>query len=494
MNTAPASTPSDARLAAMSAAPIDLLVVGGGIVGAAVARDAARRGLRTALVEQADFAFGTSSRSTRLLHGGLRYLAQGRIGLVRQASLEKRRLHAIAPHLAVPLAFIFPSYRGSGWPLWMLRIGVRVYDLLCNNRNLGRSGTYDRAALGALLPGLRADGLAGAARYFDALTNDARLVLDTLRSAEHAGALLANYTRFIGAERAGAHWRATLQGTDADAPAPHAVEARAIVNATGPWSDRVPRSAVRLRLTKGIHLVLDRSRLPVPDAVVLTEGRRLLFAIPWGERIILGTTDTDYADDPATPTCADADVDYLLALANETFPAAKLCRADIIRSWAGLRPLVADKDGNPSDISRSHDILHPEPGWWDIAGGKLTTCRLMAEQAVDAVVAELRLAARACDTADHALLPDGPPPTGGVLPPPFSEEVVRHCCRHEWARHLDDVMIRRTSWHYYHRDAAELARRALGWMADELGWDDARSAREWSRYLAAADPQFPLTP
>lgn len=496
MDAAPDRSPLAATRQALTRAPLDLLVIGGGIVGAAIARDAARRGLRTGLVEQADFAFGTSSRSSRLLHGGLRYLAQGRLGLVRQASLEKRRLHAIAPHLAEPLAFIFPSYRGTGWPLWMLRIGVRVYDLLCNNRNLGRSGAYDRATLLARVPGLRQESLAGAARYYDALTNDARLVLDTLRSAEDAGALLANYTRFTRAGRSGAHWHAELTGTDTDdAPAATTtIATRAIVNATGPWSDRVEHSAVRLRLTKGIHLVLERSRLPVPDAVVLTEGRRLLFVIPWGERVILGTTDTDYDGDPAAPVCEPGDVDYLLGLANETFPAAKLGRADVIRSWAGLRPLVADADGNPSDISRSHEILHPEPGWWDITGGKLTTCRLMAEQAVDAVVAELGLAARPCDTAAVPLLPGGPPPTGGVLPPPFSEEVVRHCCRHEWARHLDDVMIRRTSWHYYHRDAGALARRALGWMADELGWDAARADREWSRYLAAGDPQFPLTP
>lgn len=477
----------------MASALLDLLVIGGGIVGASVARDAARRGLRVGLVEQADFAFGTSSRSSRLLHGGLRYLSQGRLGLVREASIEKRRLHAIAPHLAEPLAFLFPSYRGSGWPLWQLRLGVRLYDLLCNNRNLGRSSGHDRADLVARVPGLRQEKLAGAVRYFDALTNDARLVIDTLRSAEDAGALLANYTRFVAAERAKALWRVTVQETNDGPTRPVVLATRAVVNATGPWSDRVPRSAVRLRLTKGIHLVLDRSRLPVPDAVVLTEGRRLLFAIPWGERVILGTTDTDYEGDPAGATCEAADVDYLLTQANDAFPAAQLRRTDVIRSWVGLRPLVADPAGHPSDISRSHDILHPEPGWWDIAGGKLTTCRLMAEQAVDAVIEELRLEARACDTADVPLLWSGQPPTGGVLPPPVNGTVVRHSCRCEWASHLDDVMMRRTSWHYYHRDAGHIARRVLAWMTDEFGWDENRATQEWRRYLAAGDPQFPVT-
>jgi len=347
-----------AAIRRMQTSPLDLLVVGGGIVGAAVARDPAQRGLRVGLVDQADFAFGTSSRSSRLLHGGLRYLSQGRIGLVREASLEKRRLHEIAPHLAEPLAFIFPTYRGSGWPLWQLHIGVRLYDLLCNNRNLGRSSMLGREALLACVPGLRTEKLAGAVRCFDALTNDARLVVDTLRSAEDAGALLANHTRFLRADRAGAGWKAWLQP---EGPGDEiGVEARGIINATGPWSDRVQHSAVRLRLTKGIHLVLDRSRLPVTDAVVLTEGKRLLSVIPWGERPILGTTDTDYAGDPAHPTCDDRDVDYLLATANEAFPRAGLIRQDVIRSWVGLRPLVANENGDPSDISRSHEILHPD--------------------------------------------------------------------------------------------------------------------------------------
>ncbi|MDI1248024.1 MAG: glycerol-3-phosphate dehydrogenase/oxidase [Lacunisphaera sp.] len=482
------------KIPALAAAPLDLLVIGGGIVGASIARDAARRGLRVGLVEQADFAFGTSSRSSRLLHGGLRYLSQGRVGLVREASIEKRRLHEIAPHLAEPLAFIFPTYRGSGWPLWQLRIGVRVYDLLCNNRNLGRSGALDRDALIARVPGLRTEKLAGGVRYFDALTNDARLVLDTLRSAEVAGALLASYTKFVRAESTGGDWRVEVQDTGVPTAAASPLVARAIVNATGPWSDRVPRSAVRLRLTKGIHLVLDRARLPVPDAVVLTEGRRLLFVIPWGERVILGTTDTDYDGDPAAPTCDTTDVDYLLANANDAFPLAHLRREDVIRSWVGLRPLVADQQGNPSDISRSHEIHQSEPRWWDVVGGKLTTCRLMAEQTVDAVVRELGFSALSPDTASVPLLPAGAPPTGGVLPPPVTEDVVRHCCRHEWATHLDDVMIRRTSWHYYHRDAGPIARRVLEWMARECDWDDARAACEWRRYVDATDPQFPLTP
>ena len=369
--------------------PLDLLVIGGGIVGAGIARDAAMRGLRTGLAEQHDFAFGTSSRSSRLLHGGVRYLAQGRLGLVRQASVEKRILHHIAPHLTQPLAFVFPSYRGSDWPFWQLRIGVKIYDLLCGGKNFGSSASLDRQSLLAWAPRLNPDQLAGAVRYFDALTNDARLVLDTLRSAAHHGALLANYLRFKDARREGGSWICEVE--DLLTHQPHTIRARAIVNATGPWAARLPHSRVRLRLTKGIHLVIERGRLPVPDAVVMTAENRILFAIPWGERVILGTTDTDYTGDIEAVRTEREDVEYLLGIANNLFPDVALSQRDVISTWAGLRPLVATgKTGSPSDLSRSHQITNPEPGWWDVAGGKLTTYRLMAEETVDEMAKWLR--------------------------------------------------------------------------------------------------------
>src|SRR5688572_7591345 len=188
-------------LRALAADRRDLLVIGGGIVGAGVARDAALRGMKVGLVDANDFAFGTSSRSSRLLHGGIRYLAQGRIGLVREASVEKRILHEIAPHLVEPLAFCFPSYRGSQWPLWQLRIGVKIYDLLCGGRNFGKSEGMNAARTMEMYPGLSADGLTGAVRYFDGFTNDARLVIDTLRSAAKGGAIVANYVRFNSVEQ-----------------------------------------------------------------------------------------------------------------------------------------------------------------------------------------------------------------------------------------------------------------------------------------------------
>jgi glycerol-3-phosphate dehydrogenase len=458
----------------------DVLVIGGGIVGAGVARDAAMRGLRTALVEQHDFASGTSSRSSRLLHGGIRYLAQGRVGLVREASKEKAVVGRIAPHLAEPLPFLFPTRRGTPWTWWKLSVGVRLYDLLCSGRNFGRSSSLGLAATTELLPGLAREGLTGAVRYFDALTNDARLVIDTLRSAARHGAAICNYLRMTKPERVGDAWRCEL--VDELTQATLAVSARAVVNATGPWSDRIPLSKTTLRVTKGVHLVVDRARFPVPDAVVLAEGDRLVFAIPWSERVILGTTDTDYCGELDEPPCDPADVDYVLAVVNATFPAANLQASDLVSHWSGLRPLVADPHGNPSDISRRHEITQSNPAWWDVTGGKLTTYRLMAEETVDQIVQRLRVSARRCATADEPLLAPADAATSGVLPPTPSASVVEHCVRREWSRRLDDVMFRRTSWRHYHHDHVALATTVAGWMAPLCGWSDGDVREELERY------------
>lgn len=467
--------------------PLDVLIVGGGIVGSGVARDAALRGLRTGLVEQHDFAFGTSSRSSRLLHGGLRYLAQGRLGLVHEASVEKCTVHRIAPHLAAPLPFVFPTYRGTPWApwaLWKMRIGVKLYDLLCGGRNLGRSNSFNVPGMLQHLPGIKPQDLTGGVRYFDGLTNDARLVLDTLRSAVKAGGLVLNYCQLQKSERAQDLWRCQLRNVQTGALTE--VAARTLVHATGPWAEILPQSSVHLRLTKGIHLVVDRKRLPVPDAVVMTEGKRILFAIPWADRVILGTTDTDYTGSLENVHTDPQDVQYVLDIVNGSFPDAKLKPADIVGHWAGLRPLVADPNGKPSDISRAHEITEATPGWFDVSGGKLTTYRLMAEQTVDKVVARLGRSVKPCVTAQEPLL--SPQETEGIssiAPPPFSQKVVEHFCRHEWAEHLEDIMIRRSSWHVYHAETLSLARQTAGWMAAALGWTDQQTAEELARYEAA---------
>lgn len=468
----------------LSAGLLDLLVVGGGIVGAGVARDAAMRGLRVGLVEQYDFASGTSSRTSRLLHGGLRYLAQGRLGLVYQASHEKRTLHRIAAHLAEPLAFVFPTYRGSGWPLWKLRIGVKLYDLLCGGRNLGPSSAMAREPTLALLPGLSDQSLTGAVRYFDGLTSDARLVLDTLRSAADHGAIVTNYCRVEDASPGPGGW--TCQARDAESGRSLTLRSRSIVNATGPWGAKLPHSQLRLRLTKGVHLVIDRGRLPVPDAVVMADHGRLLFAIPWGERVILGTTDTDY-DGAIESVCAEpADTDYILKIINRFFPAAMLTPADVRSSWAGVRPLLADSSGGPSDISRAHQIAMAEPGWIDVAGGKLTTYRLIAEETVEKLVRFLGLKGHRSSTAERPLAAASDAGrVSAIIPPEPGPELIEHYCTREWAIHLDDVMIRRTSWHHYAADRDAVADQVAGWMADVLGWNADRLAAEQARYRDA---------
>jgi len=464
----------------VKAADLDVLVIGGGIVGSGIARDAALRGVRTLLVEQSDFASGTSSRSSRLLHGGLRYLAQGRIGLVREASVEKMRLSRNAPHLCQALPFVFPVWRDTDWPRWQLSIGVHIYDLLCGGNNLGSSSTHGTAAVLKRVPGLLEQGLSGAVRCFDALTNDARLVIDTLRSAREAGASVLNYALFVSASRSGDRWtcsvRDQIQGNMLE------VRPRVVVNAAGAWASRIPQSSVRLRLTKGVHLVIDRQRLPVSEAIVLPEGKRILFVIPWGERVILGTTDTDYDGDPAAVRTAAEDISYILGVVNARFPEARLTAGDLIAHWAGVRPLIAprvDSAGTPSDISRSHRIRMSVPGWFEVAGGKLTTYRLMAEQTVDKLGAFLNAHLAPSRTAR---LPLGGGPYSGVLPPAIDQEVVAECCRNEWAVHLEDVLLRRTSWHFYHRNKMETAERVAGWMAAELGWSPARVSAELEKY------------
>lgn len=460
---------------------LDVLIIGGGIVGAGICRDAAMRGMRTALVEQYDFAYGTSSRSSRLLHGGLRYLAQGRIGLVREASREKKVLHRIAPHLATPLPFIFPTRKGPTWPRWKLSIGVKIYDGLCGGSNLGPSETWSAEKTLDRIPALKRTHLTGAVRYYDAMTSDARLVLDTLKSGARNGAQVLNYCRFDSARPGDGIWRVNL--TDTLAGSSFTVRARSIVNATGPWSDRLPHSQARIRPTKGIHIVIQHTRLPLPDAVVMPKDNRILFAIPWGERVYIGTTDTDYTGPLDRPRCTEEDIAYVLAVANEHFPGTNLVPGDVLSSWAGLRPLIAKRNGNPSDISRKHEIILQANGWMDVTGGKLTTYRLMAEQAVDRLARRLDLDTHGCRTGEEPLLATlSDAAFSGVIPCPPSREAVQHYCHGEWPVHLDDLMIRRSGWHYYLTDLHACADEVSHWMAEALGWTEIHRQEERTHY------------
>ncbi len=390
-------TPSvRASLRDLGAGGFDLLVVGGGITGAGIAREAALRGLSTALVEARDFGEGTSSRSSRLIHGGLRYLEQGRLHLVREALRERRILLRLAPHLVRPLPFILPVFKGDRVPRWKISVGLALYDILAGGSNVRRHRTLGKRDLLLAEPLIRERGLTGGALYFDAQCDDARLVVATIRAAAGHGAKVANYMRVTGliptvARVAGAYVRDELSGESGE------VRARVVVNATGPWVDAIrrmedPKAAPLLRPTKGAHVVVPRARIGNRNAVIFTSpvDGRVMFVLPWGEWTYIGTTDTDSVLGPDEVAVDQDDVVYLLRSANALFPSARLEYSDVIASWAGLRPLLAaDPSAAASAVSREHRIVRGPGGVCTIAGGKLTTWRRMAVEMTDVVIKTL---------------------------------------------------------------------------------------------------------
>ncbi len=398
-------------LDALAKTPFDVLVVGGGITGAGVARDAALRGLRTALVEQDDFASGTSSRSSRLVHGGVRYLEHGLLALVFESSAERRTLRRIAPHLVRPLAFVWPVYAGARVARWKLAAALTLYDLLALFRNVGRHERLSARGVIAREPRLRREALRGGARYWDAATDDARLTLATIRSAIEAGAVIVNHARVSSILRANGRASGAMV-VDALSGASVAVAARVIVNAAGPWSDTVERMAhgsarPAVRGSKGVHVSVHRERVQNVGAVTLLSPRdgRVMFVLPAGDFTIVGTTDTYETVAPDQVRAFETDVAYLLEAANHFFPGAKLVRDDVVSAWAGLRPLKAGDDGadDPGSASREHTIAEQVPGLVSVTGGKLTTYRAMASQVVDAVQRSLGSRVTSSRTAKEPL-------------------------------------------------------------------------------------------
>ena len=388
-----------AALSSMAAEPVDVLVIGGGITGAGIARDAALRGFRVALVDKGDFGSGTSSHSSRLIHGGIRYLEQRDFRLVFEASRERRVLLRIAPHLVRPLPFVFPVYRGSRVPGWKLRAGMWLYDALAAFRNVKAHRWLSPKQVRKAEPALKDRGLTGAALYWDAQTDDARLVLATARSAARAGALIANYAEVTslltpdGRVR-GAVVRDVLSGET------RTVRALVVVNAGGPWVDALRRmddaaASPLLRPTKGAHVAVPRRRIGNERAITLFSpiDGRVMFVLPWGELSYIGTTDTDADASPDAVRVTAADVTYLLRSANAAFPEAHLSPNDVVSVWVGLRPLLGPECGTsraaPSQISREHRVVESAQGLITIAGGKLTTYRVMARDVVDRVAARL---------------------------------------------------------------------------------------------------------
>ena len=392
-------TPRSAALARLGGETFDLLVIGGGINGAGIARDGAMRGLRTALVEHADFASGTSSRSSKLIHGGFRYLEQGDVRLVLEACRERERLRRLAPHLVRPQEFIFPVYEGGPVGRFKLAAGLWAYDLMAGLWNVHRHRMLSARATRQAEPALRTEGLRGAGRYWDCRTDDARLVLETILAAVREGGVAVSYARVTALLKengriAGARLVDRLGGGEVS------VRARVVVNATGPWVDAVAvldaPAPPRLRLTKGVHVLVPRARVGNRAAVVLhaVKDGRVMFVIPWKEQTLVGTTDTDHEGGPDVPAVVEAaDVSYLLETVNHYFPAARLSRADVTSAFAGLRPLIAPPAGAavaPSSVSREEEIFASPSGLISIAGGKLTTHRLVAAAVVERVIDALR--------------------------------------------------------------------------------------------------------
>jgi glycerol-3-phosphate dehydrogenase len=375
----------------------DILIIGGGITGAGLALDAAMRGLRVALVEKRDFAAGTSSRSTKLIHGGLRYLEHFDFALVREGLRERAVLSRNAPRLARPFPFVIPIYknrrRNYDRPL-KLRLGLWLYDLLAGGRNFARHRSLSRGEALRLAPQLDQRGLKGAFLYYDAVTNDSRLVVEVIKAARRRGAEIANYTRVAGFIKNGDGRIEGARLRDEGAGGEIECRARIVINATGVWMEdtirldgqTANRLNKRVRPAKGVHLTVPADRLRVGAAFLIPSltSRRFYFVVPWEGRVNIGTTDTDYSGDKDHPHAEPEEVTEILGAINSYFPEARLEPSDVISSWAGLRPLITDPGASATtEVSRKEEIIESEDGLISIGGGKLTTYRAMAERGID---------------------------------------------------------------------------------------------------------------
>lgn len=381
----------------------DILIIGGGITGAGIALDAATRGLKTALVEKRDFAAGTSSRTTKLIHGGLRYLENFDFALVREALVERATLTHTAPHLTEAFPFVIPIYQNSrrnyDHPLKM-RAGLILYDLLAAGHGFPMHRRLNKEEALKLAPDLDPSGLKGAFLYYDARTNDSRLVIDVLKAAHEAGARIANHTRVIRLKKNetgkvnGARLRDETSGREFEC------RASVVINATGVWMEEtfalngqrahLPKT---VRPAKGIHLTIAANRLPVKSAWLIPSltGHRFYFVVPWEGRVNIGTTDTDYEGDKDSPGANADEVNEILNAINSYFPNVRLEPADVITAWAGLRPLISDPNArNSSEVSRKEELIETPDDLITISGGKLTTYRQMAENTVDLAALRLR--------------------------------------------------------------------------------------------------------
>jgi glycerol-3-phosphate dehydrogenase len=535
------------------AEPLDVLVVGGGIVGTGAALDAVTRGLTVGLLEQRDLASGTSSRSSKLVHGGLRYLEMFDFALVREA-LEERGLllTRLAPHLVRPVSFLYPLHRTLERPY--VGAGLALYDALAMlgryEMGVPRHRHFFRRQVARIAPDLRTDTLTGAIRYHDCQVDDARLVVTLARTAVGFGAHVATRTRVTGFVREGGRV-VGVTATDLETGTEIEVRAKVVVNAAGVWTDEVQHLlggdvALEVEASKGIHLVVPRDRIRSECGIVARTEKSVLFVIPWGRHWIIGTTDTAWDLDLAHPAASRTDIDYLLKHVNKLLK-VPLDHDDVEGVYAGLRPLLAGKAGRgvgsggegearsaTTKVSREHTVASPVPGLVLIAGGKLTTYRIMARDAVDLAVSgwprvapshtervpllgadgfEVRTNQRVALSRrsgldvrriDHLLgryggmvdevldLVEQRPDLGAQLPGAddyLCAEVV-YAVTHEGARHLDDVLARRTRISIETFDRGTVAvTAAADLMAGELGWDAARRDDEVDHYLRRVEAE-----
>jgi len=499
--------------------PWDFIIVGGGATGLGVAIEASSRGYRPLLLEQSDFAKGTSSRSTKLIHGGVRYLRQGNVSLVVEALRERALLLRNAPHLVKNLPFVVPNY--DWWEGPFYGIGMKVYDILAGRQGFGRSRFLSKERTRELIPTIEPDGLIGGVIYHDGQFDDARLAINMASTAAEQGAVLVNYMEVTGLVKDGDDEVGGVLARDTETGEEHELRARVVINATGVFADRVRRmdeddAAALISPSQGVHIVLDRSFLPGSTAIMVprTDDGRVLFAIPWLDRVVVGTTDTPVSETALEPKPLREELDFLLEhaaryLSKDPRP------EDVLSTFAGLRPLVAGEGSSTAALSRDHTLMISGSGLVTITGGKWTTYRRMAQDTIDqaALVAGLDerpsvsaslhihgyhknadnfgdLASYGSDApAIQDLMRENPRLAERLHPDrPVREAEVVWAARCEMARTVEDVLSRRTRTLLLDaRASIEMAPRVAELMAEELGRDDNWRAEQVSAFSALAE-------
>ena len=480
----------------LSEQTFDLVIIGGGILGAGIARDASMRGLSVALIEKNDFASGTSSASTKLIHGGLRYLKQFAFRLVAESCRERSVLLDMAPHLVNPLPLLMPVYSGDQDSLFRLRLGTTLYDWMTFPRHplMPRHTTLTPSEAVALEPTLPMTGqhggaLQGAVVVYDCQMDDSRLCIETILDAERRGAVCINYCRATGLRMHGSRVDA-VQAVDAITGNSLDVRARTYINAAGPWAEQIcdwnkAAEGIRLSPTKGVHLVIPRVQkdhgLYFPSK---TDGR-MIFLVPWDDVSLIGTSDTDFSEDPGEARSEADDIAYLLGQLKSIMPDAGVTQSDIMASFAGVRALVRSDSRLPSSRSREEKIARQGDNLLNVAGGKYTTFRAVADKAIREVYRMNQQRPSACTTATTPLRDSRPPRSGVQLAtsPEVYESDIVHACQLEKAVTLTDVMRRRTRLALSPHGGAQVAGNVSHLMAARCDWDDATRTKQVSDYL-----------